>query len=630
MTMKKTFIYITSLMLACAGMSGCQDVLDKEVDLSLSDENVWGSTDNTRYFMANIYTYLPDAFEGFAYNDAGQNRAATHDCMTDNASSYWNVHYYNTIQSGGVTAKSIEGASDAAQRIMYWTNNFKGIRACNQYLKNARPEIVGSDYIRNKTEVKLIRAILNFHLIENFGRVPMLGDAILDQASAGAVRQVSPAEGLQWVIKECDEIINGGSITAGSEEKCSLPFRFENENADWGHVNGAAAYALKSRAALYLASPLYAGQKAGANNDAAWAAAAQAAEDFFKANEALGARKYTLYTETGAQDDYYDCFISTPHLNNEYILARSEWSTQNLEVYLAPCGFKGLAASSVGRTNPTVNLVYAYEMANGLPYDHEKSGYDDKQPYANRDPRFEQSIFHMNTIWGRKTQDEMRAVDTSEGGMDWHETHGGTHTGFYSKKFCINIEWKTGGSSPRSCPIFRLAEIYLNAAEAYCESGNLNKAIDMAQKVRARVGMPSWKSAYGRDLTKEELRERIQNERRVEFAFEDHRYYDERRWRLFDAQSASTETGLPYYKQVYNLYRHVIVATGKTDGTGDITGKANDKNQTVSMQNFTYSTDVYKQRAFTTAQDKSYWWPIPYSNTSASNPAISITQNPGW
>lgn len=626
--MKKTFIYITSLMLACAGMSGCQDILDKEVDLSLSDESVWSSTDNTRYFLANIYTYLPDAFEGFGFGDGGQNRAASHDCMTDNSSTYWNVHYYNTVQTGGITAKSIEGASDGGQRIMYWTNNFKGIRACNQYLKNARPEIVGADYIRSKTEVKLIRAILNFHLIENFGRVPLLGDAILDQSGAGSVVQKSPAEGLQWVVAQCDEIINGGSITEGSEEKCKLPFRYENENADWGRVNGATAYALKSRALLYLASPLYAGQKAGANNDAAWNAAAKAAEDFISANEALGARKYSLYSDSDKDNDYYNCFVTTPHLNNEYILSRSEWSTVDLERYLAPCGFKGLSASSVGRTNPTVNLVYAYEMSNGLPYDNEKSGYDAANPYANRDPRFEQSIFHMNTVWGRKTQDEMRAVDVSEGGTDWHETHGGTHTGFYSKKFCINIEWKTGGNNPRSCPIFRLAEIYLNAAEAYCEAGNLNKAMDMAQKVRERVGMPSWKAAYGRDLTKEELRERIQNERRVEFAFEDHRYYDERRWRLFDGQTPENELNLPYYKQVYNLYRHVVTAGTAFTGTGDITG--GEKNQSVQMLNFTYSTDVYRQRAFTTAQDKSYWWPIPYSNTSAANPAISIQQNPGW
>ena len=86
--MKKIAIYIASILLLGAS-TGCNDYLDKEVDLSLSDEQVFSSYENTRGFLANVYTYLPDAFAGYTN---GQFLAASRDCMTDNALSFWDVH----------------------------------------------------------------------------------------------------------------------------------------------------------------------------------------------------------------------------------------------------------------------------------------------------------------------------------------------------------------------------------------------------------------------------------------------------------------------------------------------------------------------------------------------------------
>lgn len=159
------------------------------------------------------------------------------------------------------------------------------------------------------------------------------------------------ADALKWIADECDAI------------KDVLPFRYSNETENWGRVNGAAAYALKSRALLYRASALN-----NPGNDASWwQSAAQAAKDFISKN-ASQSNPYRLFTgdKNDVKQNYYQCFIATPHLNNEYILSRSEWTTNEIERYLAPIGFTG-SINAIGRTNPTQNLIDSYEMKTACP-----------------------------------------------------------------------------------------------------------------------------------------------------------------------------------------------------------------------------------------------------------------------
>lgn len=149
---------------------------------------------------------------------------------------------------------------------------------------------------------------------------------------------------------------------------------------------------------------------------------------------------YKLYTtsDNDPNKNYYECFVTTPYYNDEYILTRSVWNTYEIELFLAPCGFSG-TANSTGRTNPTQNLVDSYETINGLPIDQDPT-YNDQNPYANRDPRLAQTILHHGSIWGDPLQEEQRAVDISyPDGKDYQELHGGTLTGYYTKKFLNNM-----------------------------------------------------------------------------------------------------------------------------------------------------------------------------------------------
>lgn len=101
-TMKIKIITLSIVLSAMTGFTSCDDYLDKEVDLSMSQDKIFSKYDSTNGFLANIYNYLPDAFVG--YTD-GQFLAASRDCMCDNSISFWNVHRYHSIQSDTYDAK---------------------------------------------------------------------------------------------------------------------------------------------------------------------------------------------------------------------------------------------------------------------------------------------------------------------------------------------------------------------------------------------------------------------------------------------------------------------------------------------------------------------------------------------
>ena len=598
--MKKIFKYMAAALLA-VNFTSCSDFLDKEVDLTLDAEQVFQKFENTRGYLANIYTYLPDAFVG--YTD-GQFRGASRDCMTDNALSFWSVHYYHSVLTDAYSATKHSFAED------FWPKNFKGIRAANNFLKYARESVVkntemeGDDnrlYDRYMAEARLLRAIFHFDQASWFGDIPIVGEdengepIIFEYTNPEQMNmaRTNCADALKWIADECDKI------------KDVLPFRYAQEELNWGRVNGAAAYALKARALLYRASPLH-----NPNNDASlWREAATAATDFITKNRTQS-NPYRLYTTADNDTDknYYECFVSTPHLNNEYILSRSEWQTREIELFLAPCGFSG-SVNSTGRTNPTQNLVDSYETKNGLPIDKDPS-YDPQNPYANRDPRLEQTILHHGSIWGDAKQDEEREVDVTYGsGKDYHELHGGTLTGYYTKKFLNNMSFKSPTTYTHACPIFRYAEVLLGYVEAMNEmegsytdeDGQVTVTRDVDQmvkyfnQIRYRAGQPGITTADAADQSR--MRELIKHERRIEFACEGRRYHDLRRWG--DAMEA---------------YNRPISGC-------NVKARSNERQKFYTT---TILNDKLTRRSFSY---KHYFYPIPKSVLDKNK---NLVQNPEW
>ena len=247
-------------------------------------------------------------------------------------------------------------------------------------------------------------------------------------------------------------------------------------------------------------------------------------------------------------------------------------------------------------------------MSDGKRIDDSGSNYDPQNPYANRDPRLDQIILHHGSMWGDKEQEEYRAVDVrySNGsggqGIDYSALHGGTNTGYYLKKFVNNISWKVPVDHDHAWVIFRYGEILLNAAEAINEAEGPDAAYKYVNEVRARAGMPPYAG-----MSKDEFRERIRNERRIELSFEDHRFFDERRWMLFEKQTSQSEKKLPMYKQIYNIY------AARVSGEAD-------------SPIYEYTTEpVHPTRTFNSP--KNYYFPIPDADIKK---APNLKQNLGW
>jgi hypothetical protein len=587
---------LNSLIILITVLTGCSDFLDKEYDASLSEEKVFGNQTLTREFLSNIYTNLPDGIAGYSDD---QFLGASRDCMTDNATSFWGLHYFNKINTDAYTAAD-------HPLLGFWNTDFSGIRKCNTFLKNAKASIVGNAsvagddnhlYDRYCAEARLLRAIFHFDLVCWFGNAPILGEdengdpIVLDmnnQAQMNMSRQPA-GEVLQWVADQCDAV------------KDLLPFRYANEDINWGRVNGAAAYALKSRALLYKASAL----NNPANDKSYWEAAARAAQDFITRNQAQS-KPYSLY------GDYQKCFYENPTYNNEIILSRSLWNTNRIDLQLLPPGFTG-SVSGAGRTNPTQNFIDCFEMSNGRYIDEAGSGYNPADPYANRDPRLEATVFHHGSIWGRADQGEQRRVDVhfnsaTDKGADYRESMGGTYTGYYLKKFVNpDLILKAPQNFPHSWIIFRYAEILLNAAEAINEANGPADAYAYLNQVRNRVGMPVYTG-----LTQEQFRQRIRNERRVELSFEDHRFFDLRRWRLYDGVTAQNELSKPRYEQLLNMYG-VQVTVSANQPAYNFTGAPGTQGNDMDLRVFNHP--------------KNYYFPVPDSEVKR---APNLGQNPGW
>lgn len=589
--MKKISLYIYALALA-AGIGSCS--LDKEYDATLGQDKVFGNQNLTREFLTNIYTNLPDGM-GPLNND--QFTGASRDCMTDNAVTAWGLHYYTKIGSDGYTAAD-------HPLLGFWNTNYSGIRKCNMFLAKAREHVVGNTatggdnnrlYERYCNEARLLRAIFHFDLVCWFGDTRILGEdesgnpIVFDPSNSPLMNQPreKAATALEWVVEQCDLV------------KDALPFRYADESTNWGRVNGAAAYALKARALLYLASPLHNPE----GNRTLWTRAADAAKEFINKN-AQQSNPYKLYVNTAndPNSNYYDCFTVNPVYNNEVILSRSVWFTNQVEKVFLPVGFTG-SFSGNGRTNPTQNLVDAYEMSNGMRIDEAGSGYDEQQPYKNRDPRLAQTVFYQGMVWGSAIDNEQRAIDvrTNEG-IDYNSAMGGTYTGYYIKKYVNNISCKNPSTYPHAWTIFRYGEVLLNAAEAINEAEGPAAAYQYVNEVRARAGMPAYK-----DMSQDELRKRIRNERRIELAFEDHRFFDVRRWKLFEGVTQANETTKPRYDQLLNLYG------------AEVTG-------TEAAPVFSYgAANTVNSRVFNSP--KNYFFPIPDADVKR---APLIGQNPGW
>ncbi|SDL62837.1 Starch-binding associating with outer membrane [Catalinimonas alkaloidigena] len=449
-----------------------------------------------------------------------------------------------------------------------WGRSYRSIRECNYALAHiGEVEMSAGHKALLTAELKFIRAFRYQDLIRNYGEVVLVGDQVTELGDDFS----SPELFVRSSIEE------GITYAVGQLEEAAAVLPVANDGSwEVGRATKGAALALRSRLLLYAASPLYTG---GTDEPAKWQKAAQAAQDVMN----LGI--YTLY-----QAGYGNLFLDVRN-NEEVIFAR--YYNLNalhtaLEIANGPNGYDGW-----GGNVPLQNLVDDYEMMDGTPFDWSDPTMSD-DPYANRDPRFYETILYNGAPYRNRQVETFLpgGRDSKDGPSNWNTSK----TGYYLRKFVdpnLPIQNPWGIAGTQDWIYFRYAEILLSYAEAQNEAVGPDASVyEAVNAIRTRPGVEM--PALPAGLSKEEMRERIRHERRIELAFEEHRFYDVRRWKI-----AETTENVPAYG---------IEITKSDNGSLSFQRK-------VALEGRSFS-------------EKHYWLPIPRAEIQATN--NQLEQNPGY
>lgn len=503
--MKKYKNLLLALFVALA--SGCSDMLDIKPTSFISDEAIWEDKVLIDKFVANTYGSMLCGFNrctaGFGQNWS-MSWAGNMDSATDDFASVSDSPIYIQLNKDAITAQSCPFVSEI------WIQEYLVIRKCNTIIERVAgvddKVLTAKEKLRIDAEARFLRAFCYFDLGRTFGKAPL----ILKAQNLEEDLLVAPssfAEIVEFVKDECDLYAD------------NLPLTYPEEEA--GHATKGAFLALKSRALLYLASPLNSEDDARKWDDAA--VAAQAVMDL---------HVYELYKM--GETPYRSMEFDKTAANKEVIFERRfsfPEAPHNIHMMWS------LDAEDAGSWNglyPTQNLVDAYETIDGkLIDDPTNTMYDAQDPYSNRDARFYQSIIYNGSTWETYLMSMVtNTVDPSKNGS-CKPRLGKARCGYGPKKFIEELDPSTniygGYAQSNNWPYFRYAEVLLNYAEAKNESLSVpdESVYNAVNEVRARSNQPNLPTG----LSKEEMRKRIKNERRVELLLEEHRFYDLRRWK---------------------------------------------------------------------------------------------------
>ena len=521
MQIMKIRTIISSLVIALVS-SACSDFLDTSIDRNSTGETITTNYSSIWGFGRAFYTPL-----GYGFGMIDSNIFATASDEAQQTAAQSNVIYFNK----GMLNENINPL------FTYYRNYYEGIRAANfflDYVGDGKGEALlaqnrnlvtdAVNYARDlqslawfKAEAHVAKAYYYSELAKMYGGVPIIESHVDDGTM---VERSSYEDVVAYVVKEIDDY------------KDSLAINWNDFKDREGRFTLGVALAIKSRTLLYAASPLH-----NPTNDVAkWIAAAEAANDLITNTDLT----YTL------APDYGSYFTGANPINStETIYAVRRSQSNNMEKSNYPIATQG---GKSGAT-PTHNLVAAYEYI-GTP--------DPANPYANRDPRLAASIVTNGSTWNG------RVIDQSAGATDDMANANASKTGYYLKKFLTdNLNLVQGQVAQHNWVAYRWAEVLLNYAEAMNEAygpdeipeGYTMSARQALQQVRDRASSKLPKVIA---TDKDSFREAVKHERRIELAFEDHRYWDLLRWKdamvvlnnpVLGVAVTKTETGWEYEVQ---------------------------------------------------------------------------------
>ena len=562
------FLFIVLIISMIPINYSCEDVLDKNDLSGLASDLVWEDEAYIDAYVSTLYFNIRGWVDGYS----GGFRVM--DDIADEGRSSYSGFLPNSIMLPGLLTAEME---KEIWQMHYW-QMYSQIRTCNEFFSNMEHSSLDSKEVKVlSAEVRFIRALHYFELVKRYGGVPLiLTPQNLDDQDIFPKRNTAE-ECFDFIVTELDE------AAATFEE-------YDIVNTKTARAGEGAALALKARALLYWASPYF-----NTTNDAQrWQDAANAA----KAVIDLGV--YSL-------DPDFSKIARRP--NDELIFKKeyklhsnpSRWVKYDhgrTTAYLP----LGLARGDAGYSYPVQEFVDAFRMKNGLEITDPASGYDPKHPYQGRDPRFYASVTYNGSVF---MGDTIWTYVGSPPGM-WGNGIGAnqftTNTGYFCRKMMkedLPPNYWGFQDDDTPFPYIRYADVLLMYAEAENEAnGPTSDVINAIQQIWDRAGLTG---SVPSNLSKDEMRTLIHNERYVELAFEEQRYWDLRRW----DEAKTRLTGSKFHGMRITL----------------------DTLSTAPLVLDTVYTKVEVDIFVPEFKPYMNFMPIPYSEILA-NP--NLVQNPGW
>ena len=539
------------------------------VDLEYTEENSRDEKWTFTYFNEGIKGLVSGVYAQVYNNEFEDNSAYFLAGATDEAQY--------ALETGDINSYVNGGWSPANPFDRAWTQSYTAIADVNMYLEKIDQTDI-SEWEYNSSyqdwkdqmekfpyELRFLRAYFYFQLFRAYGDVPLV-TTTLTNAQANNVKRTPADEIVKFIVDECDAVAP------------YLPVTYSTENgAEIGRATRAAVAALKARTLLYAASPLH----NPTGDKTKWAKAAEACK-YILDNATAWGLKLSAYGSLWGHDAFF---------NPEMIFAIGRGDSNAFEKANYPIGVENGSSGNC----PTQSLVDQYEYAdNGETFAERYPGSIDLSsvdPYEGLDPRFALTVVKNGDEWPSNGA-QKKAIETFVGGFNAAPKYGATPTSYYLKKFVDGSCVTTADNQTtrrHSWIVFRLGEFYLDYAEAvFNATGSANdatygmtanEAINVLRN-RADIQMPEF-TEDGEAWVK-----RYERERLVELAFENHRFWDVRRWKK----------AAQYFKtiQVANINSSLMLTRSTVNRQWD---------------------------------DKFNFYPIPQSEIK-KNP--NLTQNTGW
>jgi hypothetical protein len=592
--MKRTvhILFILSLLLP----SCLKDVLDKQPLDTISDAVVWNDQALTDAYLTQSYLqmYILDnetPNSDWASSDDWNGPFIVNE-LSDECTRNWTF---------GQSAAKTNGLTIAGGVLDWWEHAYTAIRTLNEFIKRVPGSPVDEGFKKSRlAEARFLRAYNYFAMVKRYGGVPVITEPQDINAGYEELYRTrnKEQEVYDFILSEIDAIVN------------DLP---ERGAAEYGRPSKGTALALKCRAALYAASIA---QYGTVELNGITGIPASDADYYQKAYDAakliISSGQYALYNADADKVlNFKNVFLKKN--NPEVIWAKRHDNIQRntggngwvWDFFQAP---KPHAWNAGNQNAPYVEMAEAFEHTDGTAGTLNRSAvqqglWSTEALWANKDPRFYASIYTQNTAWKGGKVDFHNGLLLPDGSVlssgsyqnvpakGIQSVDNSFGTGFGVMKYLDEGKDNMGerATSGTDWQLFRYAEVLLNYAEAAFELGRNAEALDAVNQLRQRAGIAVL-AAIDRD--------KIRHERQVELAFEGHRYWDLRRWRVAVDILSRTHSGIRYI-QDFSSGKYKLELIDKIDGTS--------------------SNPVFYQR--------NYYLPITTSRTG-NNP--NLVENPGY